>query len=303
MPANLHFPDVRSSRHRRRSMSISGFSGSHRTQPQKGNRMDAIQSEEQQAIVTAAISGISHIATLPEITLKIIELVEDPTSTAHDLHNVISNDQALCSPLIWFALWLLLRVGQDYRRAVYGRPSRQIDPEQLSQMRESLLDGDPITAIRIYRKAVPDAGREDAKRFVGRLALKVEAEDPKRYRANQPTLSEINWRAVGICLVIEAIVVLAIWSTMELPPLGLIATGLVGGLLYVVIMIARARSKKNSRRRLVIGLIGACGMMITIFAPVFFMESNASQLPFSWPWTAGFLGGVLPFVFAYSRRR
>ena len=38
--------------------------------------------EEQQAVVESAIKGLSHIATLPEITLRIIELVEDPTSTA-----------------------------------------------------------------------------------------------------------------------------------------------------------------------------------------------------------------------------
>jgi len=76
--------------------------------------MDAIQSEEQQAIVKATITGISHIATLPEITLKIIELVEDPTSTAHDLHNVISNDQALCS-----------RILKVVNSAFYGLP-RQI---------------------------------------------------------------------------------------------------------------------------------------------------------------------------------
>lgn len=50
--------------------------------------------------VDAAISEISHIATLPEITLKIIELVESPTSTAHDLHKVISQDPALCSRIL-----------------------------------------------------------------------------------------------------------------------------------------------------------------------------------------------------------
>lgn len=56
------------------------------------------QSRDQ--IVAEAISGISHIATLPEITLRIIELVEDPRSTAHDLHQVISNDPALCSRIL-----------------------------------------------------------------------------------------------------------------------------------------------------------------------------------------------------------
>lgn len=48
-----------------------------------------------EAIVTAALKEISHIATLPEVTMKIISLVEDPDSTAQDLNSVISNDPAL----------------------------------------------------------------------------------------------------------------------------------------------------------------------------------------------------------------
>lgn len=52
-------------------------------------------SAETEATVTAAIQEISHIATLPEVTMKIIKLVEDPDSTAQDLNNVISNDPAL----------------------------------------------------------------------------------------------------------------------------------------------------------------------------------------------------------------
>jgi HD-like signal output (HDOD) protein len=49
----------------------------------------------QEKIIQAAIQEISHIATLPEITLKIIRLVEDSNSTAQDLNKVISNDPAL----------------------------------------------------------------------------------------------------------------------------------------------------------------------------------------------------------------
>lgn len=60
--------------------------------------MSDLTAEKQ--IVTDAIKEISHIATLPEITVKIIELVEDPTSTAQDLNNVISNDPALCSRIL-----------------------------------------------------------------------------------------------------------------------------------------------------------------------------------------------------------
>ena len=52
-------------------------------------------SAETETIVQSAIQEISHIATLPEVTMKIIKLVEDPDSTAQDLNNVISNDPAL----------------------------------------------------------------------------------------------------------------------------------------------------------------------------------------------------------------
>jgi len=55
---------------------------------------------QQEQILKEAIGEINHIATLPEITLKIIELVEDPSSTAQDLHKLISIDPALCSRVL-----------------------------------------------------------------------------------------------------------------------------------------------------------------------------------------------------------
>jgi HD-like signal output (HDOD) protein len=56
--------------------------------------------EKRDQVVGAAIREISHIATLPEVTLKIIELVEDPKSTASDLHKVIAGDPALSSRIL-----------------------------------------------------------------------------------------------------------------------------------------------------------------------------------------------------------
>ncbi len=46
-------------------------------------------------VVDKALAAVSDIATLPEVTIKIIEIVEDPKSTARDLHEVIKNDPAL----------------------------------------------------------------------------------------------------------------------------------------------------------------------------------------------------------------
>jgi HD-like signal output (HDOD) protein len=58
------------------------------------------QSLTREQAVANALKEISHIATLPEVTLKIVQLVEDPTSTAQDLHNVIAKDPALCTRIL-----------------------------------------------------------------------------------------------------------------------------------------------------------------------------------------------------------
>ncbi len=56
--------------------------------------------EKTRAVVSEAVDGISQIATLPEITLKIIALVENPRSTAQDLHKLITNDPALVARIL-----------------------------------------------------------------------------------------------------------------------------------------------------------------------------------------------------------
>ena len=60
----------------------------------------SVVTQEREQIIANAIREISHIATLPEITVKVVELVEDPKSTAQDLHKVISSDPALCSRIL-----------------------------------------------------------------------------------------------------------------------------------------------------------------------------------------------------------
>lgn len=60
----------------------------------------AVDAQTREQAIANAIREISHIATLPEITLKIVSLVEDPKSTAQDLHKVISNDPALCARIL-----------------------------------------------------------------------------------------------------------------------------------------------------------------------------------------------------------
>jgi len=69
--------------------------------------------QDRQQVITKVMGEISHIATLPEITIKIIETVEDPDASAEDLHKIIANDPALCA-----------RVLKVVNSAFYGLPGQ-----------------------------------------------------------------------------------------------------------------------------------------------------------------------------------
>src|SRR5687768_15855197 len=55
---------------------------------------------EPQAAVQEIIKKISSIATLPEVTAKIVHTVEDPKSTAAQLHKIVAHDPALATRIL-----------------------------------------------------------------------------------------------------------------------------------------------------------------------------------------------------------
>lgn len=50
--------------------------------------------------IASTIADVGEIGTLPEVTVKIIQIVENPKSTARDLHDVIKNDPALAARIL-----------------------------------------------------------------------------------------------------------------------------------------------------------------------------------------------------------
>lgn len=56
--------------------------------------------DQAKQIVDKAVASVGDLATLPEVTIRIIEIVEDPKSTARELHNVIKNDPALSTKVL-----------------------------------------------------------------------------------------------------------------------------------------------------------------------------------------------------------
>lgn len=47
-----------------------------------------------------AMSKLTEISSLPEVTTRIVAVVEDPKSTAQDMHNIVKNDPALASKVL-----------------------------------------------------------------------------------------------------------------------------------------------------------------------------------------------------------
>ncbi|MFH1419546.1 MAG: HDOD domain-containing protein [Planctomycetota bacterium] len=62
--------------------------------------MLATENCDTKVLIDSAIAKVGEIATLPEVTVRIIKIVEDPKSTARDLHEVIKNDPALSTRLL-----------------------------------------------------------------------------------------------------------------------------------------------------------------------------------------------------------
>ena len=62
--------------------------------------MEAKPLPDPKDLVAVALKKVTSIATLPEVTAKIIATVEDPKSSASQLHKIVAHDPALCTRIL-----------------------------------------------------------------------------------------------------------------------------------------------------------------------------------------------------------
>ena len=84
----------------------------------------ATQTADPQAIAAEAIKGLTTLATLPEITTRIIATIEDPRSSAGKLHAIVAHDPALATRILRMVnsavLW---PAGKNRQRRTRHRPA------------------------------------------------------------------------------------------------------------------------------------------------------------------------------------
>src|ERR1700683_3245833 len=62
--------------------------------------MPTATAADPQKLVSQAVAKVASIATLPEVTARIITTVEDPRSSAAQLHKIVSHDPALVTRML-----------------------------------------------------------------------------------------------------------------------------------------------------------------------------------------------------------
>jgi putative nucleotidyltransferase with HDIG domain len=115
------------------------------------------------SIAAAAVAGIRRFALLPEVTLRIVDIVSKDSGDAADLHRAISTDPALC-----------LRLLKVANSAFYGlpRPITSIDRAVV------LLGGEAIRNIALAAslgRMISDGDGEFSARSLWRHSLAVAA--------------------------------------------------------------------------------------------------------------------------------
>jgi serine/threonine protein kinase len=115
------------------------------------------------------------------------------------------------------SLNLLYTVVRDYQKFVYGTstiPRQALSAEQSESLRQAILKGEDLSAIRLFRKANPAASLSEARDYVRKLTADLRTEHAERFMPRKPR--NLNWPLMGIILAVEALVFAVFWIMM--PP-------------------------------------------------------------------------------------
>lgn len=206
---------------------------------------------------------------------------------------------------IWLGVALLWLVVRDYQKTYYGMPSRELTVEQQSDIRQAALEYDIPQAIRIYRRAVPDAGVVEAREYVVKLIAEIQSKEPGRALIPVFSLVTLNWKLVAVAIILEAIlyaVGIVIFPPMRSP--GFIYLFVASMALGITILIG-ARMKGFKIRT----IASFAGMLIlalsTLLYPIGFLlfpDAILSSMA-QWAYLLGILSGIFLMMSAYTKNR
>jgi tRNA A-37 threonylcarbamoyl transferase component Bud32 len=117
------------------------------------------------------------------------------------------NDMLMAYGLFLTGGSMLLVTVEGSRRRSSGSSVRLPAPADLDPIRQAVLAGDVIGAVKLYRRQARDVSLLEAREFVARLVADLEAVHPGRITANVRALYSLNPNRLLIGLLIEGILV------------------------------------------------------------------------------------------------
>jgi hypothetical protein len=210
---------------------------------------------------------------------------------------------------VWVGVLFVAGAIRDGRLTLYGRPVRNLTPSQIESIEQALLDNtDVIEAIRRYRVAVPEAGKDEARDYILQLLSDLRSRSPDLIRARRLLLSELNWQAALIGAVIAAALVTIVFLAFPLLRSSAafwydLIAGLLTSFSAIPVVVATARSAKLAHRLLAGMLMGPAYLAATILRPHFLQRSDQRDSSFTFWFVCGAAIGACLIVSALTRRR
>jgi hypothetical protein len=103
---------------------------------------------------------------------------------------------------------------RHYHLVNYGpssKSSRPLTAEQIEPIRRALEDDDWRNAHERYREAVPKAGWAERLQYLTDLEKSLQAQHAGKFVPPSLSLATVNWKAMGIAILIEAVILGVMW--------------------------------------------------------------------------------------------
>ncbi len=96
--------------------------------------------------------------------------------------------------IIWIGFWMMFTAWRDHTRSMHGAPVRKLDDATRAAIRSAVEQGDVVAAIKLYRRAVPEAALLEAREHAAIYFKELRAKNPASFAEAYAN----PWRALRV---------------------------------------------------------------------------------------------------------
>jgi hypothetical protein len=188
---------------------------------------------------------------------------------------------------------------RDYQKFVHGMPSRTLSAEQRESLRQAIFDGPIPSPVTLYRRTFPGASRAEGQDYVGKAAAELLAAHPEKFA--KPW--DLNWRLMGICVVVEFGLCAGFWLLMPpTAPTVRLFRYTVGFVFAAGVLLLQRQHTLWQRLLAYLFFFVLCWTGSSLVGPVLVAQSKPS-FPGNLDFPVGLVLGVCLIMTGFTRKR